>query len=72
MSALPVARNNEADRYQIIKNESKPGHELCAEKDLSTFGRFTRGRYVFYIKMNKEEGLTDTVWENSCPYSRRP
>ena len=36
------------DRYlQIIKNESKPSHELCAEKDLSAYSRFTRNKYVY-------------------------
>ena len=35
------------DHYlQIIKNESKPSHELCAEKDLSAYSRFTRNKYV--------------------------
>ncbi|KAI4697475.1 uncharacterized protein J4E84_000605 [Alternaria hordeiaustralica] len=27
----------------ILKNETKPAIELCAERDLSSFGRFTRG-----------------------------
>ncbi|TVY57547.1 Synaptobrevin YKT6-like protein [Lachnellula cervina] len=26
----------------ILKNETKPAHELCAEKDLSAYSRFTR------------------------------
>jgi hypothetical protein len=29
---------------QILKNEGKPAHELCAEKDLSAYSRFTRDR----------------------------
>jgi len=28
----------------IIKNESKPSHELCAEKDLTAYSRFTRNK----------------------------
>ena len=32
--------------YQIIKNESKPAHELVSEKELSTYSRWTRNRYV--------------------------
>ena len=36
------------DRYlQIIKNENKPSHELCAEKDLSAYSRFTRNKYAY-------------------------
>lgn len=31
--------------YQILKNESKPAHELCVEKDLSSYSRFTRDKY---------------------------
>lgn len=34
--------------YQIIKNESKPSHELCAEKELTAYSRFTRNRYAVY------------------------
>jgi hypothetical protein len=30
----------------IIKNESKPAHELVAEKDLSAYSRFTRNKYA--------------------------
>ncbi|KAF4636974.1 hypothetical protein G7Y89_g1113 [Cudoniella acicularis] len=44
-------RQEQADRYlppkQIIKNESKPSHELCAEKDLSPYSRFTRNKYAY-------------------------
>lgn len=32
--------------YQILKNEVKPAHELCVEKDLSSYSRFTRDKYV--------------------------
>lgn len=31
---------------QILKNESKPAHELCVEKDLSSYSRFTRDKWV--------------------------
>ena len=30
---------------KILKNESKPAHELCVEKDLSSYSRFTREKY---------------------------
>lgn len=29
---------------QILKNEQKPAVELCAERELSTYSRFTRAR----------------------------
>ena len=29
---------------QIIRNESKPAHEICAEKELSAYSRFTRNK----------------------------
>ncbi|TVY23904.1 Synaptobrevin YKT6-like protein [Lachnellula hyalina] len=31
----------------ILKNETKPAHELCAEKDLSAYSRFTRNKYAW-------------------------
>ena len=31
--------------HQILKNENKPAHELCVEKDLSSYSRFTRDKY---------------------------
>ena len=31
--------------HQILKNEGKPAHELCVEKDLSSYSRFTRDKY---------------------------
>jgi hypothetical protein len=34
----------ESDDAQIIKNDTKPAEQLCAETDLSSFSRFTRGR----------------------------
>ncbi|TVY41417.1 hypothetical protein LSUB1_G003300 [Lachnellula subtilissima] len=30
----------------ILKNETKPAHELCAEKDLTAYSRFTRNKYA--------------------------
>ena len=32
--------------FQILKNDIQPARELCVEKDLSSFSRFTRDRYV--------------------------
>lgn len=37
---------DEAPANQIIRNESKPAHELVAEKELSSYSRFTRNKYV--------------------------
>jgi hypothetical protein len=34
----------EPDDAQIVKNDTKPAEQLCAETDLSSFSRFTRGR----------------------------
>lgn len=31
---------------QIIRNDSKPAHEIVAEKELSSFSRFTRNKSV--------------------------
>ena len=39
--------------YQILKNEGKPAHELCVEKDLSSYSRFTRDKYVISIHSEK-------------------
>jgi hypothetical protein len=30
----------------VIKNETRPAVELCTEKKLDSFGRFTRGKCV--------------------------
>ena len=30
----------------VLKNESKPAHELAVEKDLSSYSRFTRDKYA--------------------------
>ena len=35
--------------HQILKNESKPAHELCVEKDLSSYSRFTRDKYYILL-----------------------
>ena len=51
---------------QIIKNESKPAHELCAEKDLSAYSRFTRTKYVHPVRAGgrrRREGLTANLDE---------
>ena len=39
--------------YQILKNEGKPAHELCVEKDLSSYSRFTRDKYVILMHSEK-------------------
>lgn len=35
----------------IIKNESKPAHELVAEKDLSAYSRFTKNSYGEFMTL---------------------
>jgi hypothetical protein len=30
----------------ILRNESKPAHEIVAEKELSAYSRFTRNKFV--------------------------
>jgi hypothetical protein len=35
-----------SDDSQIIKNDTKPAEQLCAETDLSSFSRFTKNRCV--------------------------
>jgi len=30
----------------IIRNDSKPAHEIVAEKELSAYSRFTRNKFV--------------------------
>lgn len=36
---------------QIIKNESKPSHELVAEKELSAYSRFTKNKCVLTLSI---------------------
>lgn len=31
---------------QIFRNDSKPAHEIVAEKELSSYSRFTKSKYV--------------------------
>jgi hypothetical protein len=44
----PLKRSNDTDVriMQIIKNDVKPAVELAQERDLTSFSRFTRGRWV--------------------------
>ncbi|RKF78887.1 Synaptobrevin-like protein ykt6 [Golovinomyces cichoracearum] len=48
----------------IIKNESKPSHELVAEKDLSAYSRFTRNKYVAPIYLCKSYCVDIDLEEN--------
>ncbi|KIN07822.1 hypothetical protein OIDMADRAFT_37198 [Oidiodendron maius Zn] len=50
----------------IIKNESKPAHELCAEKDLSAYSRFTRTNYGEFMTL-----FSKTVAERTRPGQRQ-
>lgn len=38
---------------QILKNETKPAHELCVEKDLSSYSRFTRDKCATQENRNR-------------------
>ena len=37
---------------QILKNETKPAVELCMEKDLSSYSRFTRNKSVIHLPIH--------------------
>jgi len=50
----------------IIKNDSKPAHELCAEKDLSNYSRFTRNNYGEFMTL-----FSKTVAERTQPGQRQ-
>ncbi|KAI0482461.1 putative snare protein [Xylariaceae sp. FL0804] len=50
----------------IIQNESKPGVELCAEKELSAYSRFTRNNYGEFMTM-----FSKTVAERTRPGQRQ-
>jgi len=50
----------------ILKNESKPAHELCVEKDLSSFSRFTRSNYGEFMTL-----FSKTVAERTRPGQRQ-
>ncbi|TVY84098.1 Synaptobrevin-like protein ykt6 [Lachnellula suecica] len=50
----------------IIKNETKPGHELCAEKELSAYSRFTRSNYGEFMTV-----FAKTVAERTRPGQRQ-
>ncbi|KAL7628909.1 palmitoyltransferase [Parahypoxylon ruwenzoriense] len=50
----------------IIQNESKPGTELCAEKDLTSYSRWTRASYEEFMTM-----FAKTVAERTRPGQRQ-
>jgi synaptobrevin family protein YKT6 len=50
----------------ILKNESKPAIELCAETELSSFSRFTRGSYSDFLTFTSK-----TVAERTRPGQRQ-
>ncbi|KAI9861955.1 MAG: palmitoyltransferase [Trichoglossum hirsutum] len=50
----------------VVKNESKPAHELCAEKDLSSYSRFTRDSYGEFMTL-----FSKTVAERTKPGQRQ-
>jgi len=50
----------------IIKNESKPSVELCAEKDLSAYSRFTKNNYGEFMTL-----FSKTVAERTRPGQRQ-
>jgi len=50
----------------IIKNQEKPSHELCAEKDLSAYSRFTRNNYGEFMTL-----FSKTVAERTRPGQRQ-
>ncbi|KAI9851545.1 MAG: palmitoyltransferase [Thelocarpon superellum] len=50
----------------IIKNEDRPAHELCSEKDLSSYSRFTRDSYGEFMSV-----FSKTVAERTKPGQRQ-
>ncbi|CAJ2501942.1 Uu.00g047950.m01.CDS01 [Anthostomella pinea] len=50
----------------IIQNESKPGVEVCSEKELTAYSRFTRNNYGEFMSM-----FAKTVAERTRPGQRQ-
>ncbi|SPJ81738.1 probable YKT6 - SNARE protein for Endoplasmic Reticulum-Golgi transport [Fusarium torulosum] len=50
----------------IIRNEIKPMHEICAEKELSAYSRFTRNNYGEFMTL-----IAKTVAEGTRPGQRQ-
>ncbi|KAL2038692.1 hypothetical protein N7G274_008450 [Stereocaulon virgatum] len=50
----------------VLKNENKPAHELCVEKDLSSYSRFTRDNYGQFMSL-----FSKTVAERTKPGQRQ-
>jgi len=50
----------------IIKNDTKPAEQLCAETDLSSFSRFTRGSYAEFMTFTSK-----TIAERTRPGQRQ-
>ncbi|RCI09630.1 hypothetical protein L249_4168 [Ophiocordyceps polyrhachis-furcata BCC 54312] len=50
----------------IIRNEGTPAHEICAEKELSAYSRFTRTNYAEFMTM-----FAKTVAERTKPGQRQ-
>jgi len=50
----------------ILKNDVKPAEELCSEKDLSSFSRFTKGSYEEFMVFSSK-----TVAERTTPGQRQ-
>ncbi|MCJ1334974.1 palmitoyltransferase [Bachmanniomyces sp. S44760] len=50
----------------VLKNEDKPAHELCVEKDLSSYSRFTGSNYGQFMTL-----FAKTVAERTRPGQRQ-
>ncbi|KPM39805.1 hypothetical protein AK830_g6765 [Neonectria ditissima] len=50
----------------IIRNEAKPAYEICAEKELSAYSRFTRANYGEFMTL-----FSKTVAERTRPGQRQ-
>ncbi|KAI9786248.1 MAG: palmitoyltransferase [Geoglossum umbratile] len=50
----------------VIRNETKPAYELCCEKDLSSYSRFTRDSYGEFMSL-----FSKTVAERTKPGQRQ-
>lgn len=54
------------DIEEIIQNASKPAVELCAERELDSYSRFTRGSVSEFMTM-----FSKTVAERTRPEQRQ-
>ncbi|KAN0068691.1 Longin-like domain containing protein [Elaphomyces granulatus] len=65
MSRYPI-KGPADDSFQVLRNDSKPAVELCGERELSSFNRFTRNNYNEFMML-----FCKTVAERTRPGQRQ-